>query len=89
MASDHRSAALDHLRTLRERLQNGAAAPAAAEDCDHLIRAVEAFHMEGVRFRMFGLRRRLAAGDTPDADEAVQLLDAARDALRTAGFTTR
>lgn len=89
MASDHRSAALADLRTLRERLQNEAAEPAAAEDCDHLIRAVEAFHMEGVRFRMYGLRRRLAAGGTPDADEAVQLLDAARDALRASGLTTR
>ena len=89
MASDHRSTALDRLRTLRERLQDGVADAAAGEECDHVIRAVEAFHPEGVRFRMYGLRRRLTAGDTPAADELVQLLDDARDALRAAGFKTR
>ena len=89
MASDHRSTALEGLRTLRERLQDGAADPAAVEECDHLIRAVEAFHPEGVRFRMYGLRRRLTTGDPPAADELVQLLDDARDALRAAGFKTR
>ena len=63
--------------------------PAAGEECDYVIRAVEAFHPEGVRFRMYGLRRLLTAGDTPDADELVKLLDEARDALRAAGFNTR
>ena len=89
MASDHRSTALDRLRKLRERLPDAAPDPAAVEECDHLIRAVETFHPEGVRFRMYGLRRRLTAGDTPAADELVQLLDDARDALRAAGFKTR
>ena len=89
MASDHRSTALEGLRKLRERLQGGAADAAGVEQCEHLIRAVEAFHMEGVRFRLYGLRRRLAAAGTPGADELVQLLDDARDALRAAGFTIR
>ncbi len=89
MASDHRSTALEGLRKLRERLQDGAADAAGVEQCEHLIRAVEAFHMEGVRFRLYGLRRRLAAAETPAAGELVQLLDDARDALRAAGFTIR
>ena len=89
MTSDQRTAALAHLRTLHERLQNDAADPAAAEECDHLIRAVDAFHMEGARFRMHGLRRRLTVGDTPAADDVVQLLDAAGEALRAAGFGIR
>ena len=89
MAADHRSTALDRLRKLRQRLQESVPDPAAGEECDHVIRAVEAFHPEGVRFRMYGLRRRLTAGDTPAADELVQLLDDARDALRAAGFNTR
>ena len=89
MAADQREAALDSLRTLRERLEDGAADPAAAEECEHLIRAVEAFHMEGARFRMYGLRRRLTAAGSPAPDEALKLLDAAADALRAAGFGIR
>ena len=89
MTSDHRTAAIDHLRALRERLGSGSADPAAAEECEQLIRAVEAFHMEGARFRMHGLRRRLASGDAPAPDGALQLLDAAAEALRSAGFGIR
>ena len=90
MASDHRSTALDRLRKLRERLPDAAPDPAAGRGVrPPVIRAVETFHPEGVRFRMYGLRRRLTAGDTPAADELVQLLDDARDALRAAGFNTR
>ena len=89
MASDQRAAALDSLRALRERLGESSPDPAAAEECDQLIRAVEAFHMEGVRFRMYGLRRRLTASDSPTFDDELQLLDAAGDALRAAGFGIR
>ena len=89
MAPDQREAAIDTLRALRERLGGGAADPAAAEECEQLIRAVEAFHMEGARFRMHGLRRRLEAAGPAAPDDALQLLDAARDALRAAGFGMR
>ena len=89
MAPDQREAAIDTLRALRERLGGGAADPAAAEECEQLIRAVEAFHMEGARFRMHGLRRRLTAGGSPASEELLQLLDAAGDALRAAGFGIR
>ena len=89
MASDQLAAALDSLRALRERLGEGSADPAAAEECGQLIRAVEAFHMEGARFRMYGLRRRLTADDSTASDEERQLLDAAADALRAAGFGIR
>lgn len=85
MTSDPRSAALEQLRALRERLGSDA----AVDECDHLIRAVEAFHMEGVRFRMYGLRRRLSAGDAPAGDDVLQRLDTAGDALRDAGFGIR
>ena len=89
MAPDQREAALDSLRALRERLGESSPDPAAAEECDQLIRAVEAFHMEGARFRMYGLRRRLTAGDSTASDEERRLLDAAGDALRAAGFGIR
>ena len=45
--------------------------------------------MEGARFRMHGLRRRLEAAGPAAPDDALQLLDAARDALRAAGFGIR
>lgn len=89
MASDRQSAAVARLRALRERLDNGAADPSATAECDHLIRAVEAFHMEGARFRMHGLRRRLTTGESPAAEDVLRLLDEARDALRAAGFGVR
>ena len=85
MTSGPHTAALEHLRALREHLEDGV----AVEECDHLVRAVKAFHMEGVRFRMYGLRRRLAAADAPAADDALALLDAAGEALRAAGFGIR
>ncbi len=92
MAADQRATALARLRQLGEWLRAASAPPAAAgavEDCEQLIRAVEAFHPEGVRFRMYGLHRRLAAdgGEVPPA--AVRLLEEARDALQAAGFKTR
>ena len=89
MAPDQREAALDSLRALRERFGDSSPDPAAAEECEHLIRAVEAFHMEGARFRMYGLRRRLTAADSTASDEERQLLDAAAGALRAAGFGIR
>ena len=89
MTADQRATALARLRELGECLRTPGGAPAAAEDCEHLIRAVEAFHPEGVRFRMYGLRRRLKAdgGEVPAA--ALPLLEAAREALQAAGFRTR
>lgn len=89
MASDPQAAAIASLQALRERLDSGPPDASAVEECDHLIRAVEAFHMEGVRFRFYGLRRRLAAADPPAADDLPQLVKAAGEALRAAGFGTR
>ena len=89
MTADQRATALARLRELGECLRAAGGAPGAAEDCEQLIRAVEAFHPEGVRFRMYGLRRQLTAdgGEVPAA--AIPLLEAARDALQAAGFRTR
>ena len=89
MTADQRTIALARLRELGECLRAACGAPAAVEDCEHLIRAVEAFHPEGVRFRLYGLHRRLTAdgGEVPAA--AIRLLEAARDALQAAGFRTR
>ena len=88
MAPDQRTTALARLRELGECLRAAGGAPAAVEDCAHLIRAVEAFHPEGVRFRLYGLRRKLAgAGETVPA-AAAGLLEDVRAALQAAGFKT-
>ena len=92
MTADPRATALARLRELGECLRTPGAAPAAAgaaEDCEHLIRAVEAFHPEGVRFRLYGLHRRLTADDGEVPAAAIPLLEAAREALQAAGFRTR
>ena len=54
---------------------------------DALRRAVSAFHMEAIRFRMFSVDRLLK---TIDADaESRHMFNEVRDALETAGFHTR
>jgi hypothetical protein len=56
------------------------------ETAEALRRAVAAFHMEAIRFRMYTVDRLLARyGDS----ECRRLFDEARHALETAGFHTR
>ena len=50
--------------------------------------AVEASHIEGVRFRLFGFRRQLHDYSGLLPDRAVELLDQATAALHAAGFRT-
>jgi hypothetical protein len=57
-----------------------------AEECDALIRAVEAFHMEAIRFRMYGLQRQLASGKHSVPEDTRRLVDEIREALQKAGF---
>ncbi len=69
------------------------ALPATAErsqlidETDALKRAVAAFHMEAIRFRMYAVDRLIAsAGNPPDIRRA---FDELRHALEVAGFHTR
>ena len=56
------------------------------EETDALRRAVAAFHMEAIRFRMFSVDRLLKhTGD----EGATKLFDDVRHALEDAGFHTR
>ena len=56
------------------------------EDADALQRAVAAFHMEAIRFRMFSVDRLLKQiGD----EGTTKLFDEVRHALEAAGFHTR
>ena len=57
-------------------------------ECEELARAVAAFHLEGIRFRMFNVDRLLVrASDAPS--EARALLEDVRRDLEAAGFHTR
>ena len=58
---------------------------AVISECDALIEAVEAFHMEAIRFRMYGLHRRLKM-DEAVAAGTVKMLEEARTSLGAAGF---
>ena len=66
----------------------GARAAAIVTECDALSRAIAAFHMEGIRFRIYNVDRLLRADPSPPAG-ATALLETARKHLEAAGFHTR
>ena len=68
---------------------DGAALATLIEECQALARAIEAFHMEGIRFRMFNVDRLLVRTDLPIPPEAAGLFSQAREELEAAGFHTR
>jgi hypothetical protein len=90
--TDHRLAARSCVLALRELL---AAQPPQellsplVVECDALARAIEAFHMEGIRFRMYNVDRFLTRSDLPIPAEALGLFGEARKELEAAGFHTR
>ena len=56
------------------------------EQTDQLARSVESFHLEGIRFRYFGLRRQLTTYDGTLPDGTIDHLDQVGQALGAAGF---
>jgi hypothetical protein len=95
MTLDHRQAAQARIGELLALLQSRggeAAAPIVAE-CEALQRAVAAFHMEGIRFRIFNVDRLLRAKggalDPALAAEAIPIVEDTRRSLEAAGFHTR
>jgi len=92
LSVDPRLTALDRLRALRTRLQTPpgtVGVPKTGEDCHQLIRAVEAFHVEAIRFRMYGLRRKLTSDGADVPAEIIKMFEEAQDALEAAGFKIR
>lgn len=95
-ARDHRNAAETRIRELIALLE---AQPPAVErdrlieECVPLARAIGAFHMEGIRFRMFNVDRTLtkavAAFAPGEREEAQRMFADARRHLEAAGFQTR
>ena len=89
MPDNPRVTAIERLGQLRDCLRQGESSLLPfVEQTEQVISAVEATHIEGVRFRLFGLRRQLGADGLPLPDQAFELLDQATAALQEAGFRT-
>jgi hypothetical protein len=89
---DHRKAAAAKVRELIDLLNAhpGQATARIVEEAEALERAIHAFHMEGIRFRIFNVDRAVnkeAAGTVPPRASA--LIEEARHFLEAAGFHTR
>jgi hypothetical protein len=65
----------------------GGGPPELLEECEALKRAIGAFHLEAIRFRMFNVDRMLTR--TQSAPAARLLFEEVRTALEAAGFHTR
>ena len=88
--SEKTAASLARLDALLARLKNLPASDQHAElveTAEALRRAVAAFHMEAIRFRMYGVDRLLRlSGDDPTSR---QIFNELRHELESAGFHTR
>jgi hypothetical protein len=90
--TDHRLAAHAHVESLIQVLLSGGGGDALAplvEECRSLARAIQAFHMEGIRFRMYNVERLLQRPDLPIPGQAPGLFASTRQELEAAGFHTR
>jgi hypothetical protein len=76
------------LSQLRSHPQQSAVGP-LVDECESLVRAINAFHMEGIRFRMFNVDRLLTRGDLGLAPQVTAQFAEARRELEAAGFHTR
>ena len=88
---DERQAAaarIDELVALLRR-QQGTDTAKMIDECEALSRAVNAFHMEGIRFRIYNVDRQLAQHADSLPAEARALLEETRRHLEAAGFHTR
>ena len=80
-------AKLDELLALLKTQPPDADLPALIDDVEALQRAVAAFHMEAIRFRMYSVDRALK--HQPDVSPVHALFDELRQSLEEAGFHTR
>ena len=90
--TDHRKAADDNLQLLVTSVQSqpqSAARDAFLEECAALRLAIRAFHMEGIRFRMYNVDRLIGRGELPVSDDARRAFAEVRTQLEAAGFHTR
>jgi hypothetical protein len=90
--TDHRKAAesrITFLKAILEPLPASETRDALIRECTALAVAIAAFHMEGIRFRMFNVDRLLNKGGIVVPGEATVAFAEARQHLEAAGFHTR
>lgn len=90
MSTNHREAAQGHVQTLISLLSSqlpGDTREKLIAECESLAVAIRAFHMEGIRFRMYNVDRMLGKIDVPP-EVRTAFADARRE-LEAAGFHTR
>ncbi len=91
-STDPRQAAEENLQSLVGNIQaqpRTATGEAFLAECAALSVAIRAFHMEGIRFRMFNVDRMINRGVVTLSDEARQAFAEVRRHLEAAGFHTR
>ena len=92
MSTDHRLSArteVEKLLGLIRNSPNAAQLETLAAESEALSRAIEAFHIEGIRFRMFNVDRLLTRGGLPVPAGADAVFLEMRRELEAAGFHTR
>lgn len=93
MTTDHRLSAkaqVDALiAMLRAEAGNGDELRPVVDECEALSRAIAAFHIEGIRFRMFNVDRLLSRGTLVVPLGAAPVFADVRRELEAAGFHTR
>jgi hypothetical protein len=91
-AIDHRKAADERLHALVKSVEAGPRTDAVAsflDECAALAVAIRAFHMEGIRFRMFNVDRMIQKRAVEVTDEGRAAFADVRRHLEAAGFHTR
>jgi len=92
-SDDDRARAVQYLQAFQQVLKeapNASEITSLGEECESLITAVKAFHMEAIRFRMYNIRRQLESSEqAAPVEEAMELFGNAQDALEAAGFQTK
>ena len=92
ITSDPRKAAIDRMKELIAFVQEEPGSDGRAallNECEALVRAIEAFHMEGIRFRAYNVDRLLHKGDLTLPAAAGEAFSRMRQHLEEAGFHTR
>jgi hypothetical protein len=93
MSTEERQAAQDRLNDLLTLVRGMPAdkdqlAP-LLEEAEALHRAISAFHLEGIRFRIYNVDRLVQHPPVPLPPEAAQIVSDVRRHLENAGFHTR
>jgi len=92
MSIDERQAAqqrLNDLLTMLKAMPEKDQLAGLLEEAEALGRAIAAFHLEGIRFRIYNVDRRVAHPVVPLPAEAATIVADVRRHLEAAGFHTR